>query len=468
MKTKTKLTGGLLLGMVLSAVCLIAVAKPSSAPNDNDKLNQSIALFKQGKYAEAHAALTNLPANSPVHGQAKAYDALCRYAQGDQKKFLSTLESPEIQTVALPDDVREDLDFKQIDALMYYRKFEEALAKAEKFTRQHANSPRVGAMAEYQLAGLYEKGMKKMAESVQSRTLGDVAEADRRLHEGQDNLGQFLKLTANGQMDSYQSLTDRDLSAEVVKTMAALGGEDEAVKMVPTAKREDMALSLVLLHKKIDSDADATIGRMTNFLGQFPKSKHNKRLMYEMANVAVEEGYRLTWKAKQGKAVRYLDMARDLFSGMTADKEAGISDYDVMESKIGAMRVFYAKQDYAGLSNWVAQIITNLPSGDKQWLSIKLYDAAGLACQNKAAESAKELDELLAIGFKGNPSYDGPLVSAAEWRIRVAKMTGDEVTVQRIVQLVQNSNCYDSLKRTFATDYKQLATSTDPLKLLSK
>ena len=114
---------------------------------------------------------------------------------------------------------------------------------------------------------------------------------------------------------------------------------------------------------------------MTNFLVQFPKTKHSKRVMFGMANVALEEGWRLAWQSKPDKAATYLDMARGLFSGVAVDKEADMTDLEVIESRIGTVRAFYAKQDYAGLTNWVTQIVANLPAGEKYWLVFKLYDA---------------------------------------------------------------------------------------------
>lgn len=98
-------------------------------------------------------------------------------------------------------------------------------------------------------------------------------------------------------------------------------------------------------------------------------------------------------------------------------------------------------------------------------MAIKLYDAAGLACQSKLTEAATELDELLAIGFKNHPSYDGLLISAAEWRIRVAKKAGDEAVISRVFEMVQNSDCYGSLKRTFE---KQFGTLLAEPNLISK
>ncbi len=250
--------------------------------------------------------------------------------------------------------------------------------------------------------------------------------------------------------------------------MTALGGEQEVLELAGPAEREATALAILQLCIKTKPEAvDENLRRMTNLLSEFPNDRRGPRVWYEMANATLEWGWRVHFfdykKFKRGAATPYFDQAQELFSGVVTDNEAGVADADVMEARKGIMRVYYAKQDWAGLSNWVTQNVTNLPAGSKDWLSFKLYDAAGLACQWKFEEAANELEALLATGFKGNPSYDGQLVSAAKWRVRVAKQTGDEATIQRMAKLVEESNCYGSLKRSFAKDFKEIVAQPHPL-----
>ncbi len=463
MKSETKLVSCLLLGLAMSAVCFMAVGNPSDAPDDTDKLNQGITLLKQGRIGEARAVLTNLPASSPVRGQAKAYLALSRYAEGDHKKFLSSAKSPEVMAAVLPEEVREDLDYKQIDSLMFFRKFDEVLPKAEQFARQHANSPRAESVVEYQLASFYERGMKKLAEAAQLKSRDDTEGSAFRLREGEDNLGQFLKLAADRERENYQTLTDRDFQGEVVQTMTALGGEAEASKLVAPADREKSALVLVRLHKKIDTDANANLRRMTNFLNDFPDSKFRSRILLDMADVSLNEAQRLAFKeGRRDEAAPHLEMAHRLFSGVVEDKEAGVLIADVQEAQEKMLMVYCQERDYASLSSWAAQLTTNAPVGSRMWLAAKLYDAYGLVYQKRLTEAATELEEILATGFKGIPTSDGLLFSAAQWRIQVAKRTKDEATVRRIAKEVQDSGCYDSLKRKFASDYKKFFAQPEP------
>jgi hypothetical protein len=458
MKPKNKIAMTLLLGLAMAAACYLAYARPVTKTSDDeaDKLHQGIALFKAGRVTEARTVLTNLPATSAWHGQAKAYLALCRYAQGDHKKFLDSVKSPAVQAAVLPEDVREDLDYKQMDSLMYFRKFDEVLPLTEQFARQHPDSPRVAAMAEYQLASLYERGMKKLAEAAQLKSQGDTNGAVNRLRAGEDNLGQYLQLAADGQRDSYEVLTARNLQEEVMQALTALGGEAEAQKLVTFAGQEKAAFALVRLHQKIDADADANLRRMTNFLNDFPSSKYCPRVLYDMADVALKEAQRLAYRERRrDEAAPHLAMAHRLFSSVVEDKEAGVMAADVQEAREQMLNIYLQEKDYASLSRLAAQLTNDTPVGSRTWLGARLYDAYGLVYQKKYDEAATELDEILATGFKGVPTADGLLISAAQWRIQVAKHTKDETVSQRIAEQVQNSNCYDSLKRTFANDYKR-------------
>jgi len=169
-------------------------------------------------------------------------------------------------------------------------------------------------------------------------------------------------------------------------------------------------------------------------------------------------------EGKRSEAAPYLIKAQGLFSGVAEDKTSGISELDVQESRVGLLRIYYAQKDWASLSTLSSQMVTNLtPGGKKDWLVTKLYDAAGLSCQMRLTEAASELDELLAFGFKNNPSYDGILVSAAEWRIRVAMQAGDVAMARQVAQLVQNSACYNSIKRTFVNQFGTLLAQPGPI-----
>jgi len=244
-----------------------------------------------------------------------------------------------------------------------------------------------------------------------------------------------------------------------VQAHTALGNEAGIMQSLTPADKEVAALQNLQLHCKLQPRAvNDHLQRMTNFLNEFPNSKYHPRVRYELGEAVLDEAWRLTFEdRKRSNAAPYLEIAQNLLSGVVAvDKEAGVAEADVLEARSGIMRIYYARRDYVTLAGWTANIITNSPPGGKKWLSAKLYGAVGLIHQGKHAEAAAELDEILATGFKGNPSYDGPLVSAAGWRIRVANHTGDEATARRVAQQVVNSECYNSFKRTFVKKFGTL------------
>lgn len=455
MKIKSFKTGLLACGLVV----LATVHAP--AGDSNTKLDEAVGLMNNHRPKEARAVLATVDKADPVFATAKGLDALY---QLDKKQFYDRMRTQELATAEWPEAVREDLDFKNIDTLLFYRKFEELLPKIGEFSDLHAGSPRAEMMVEYQLAALYERGMKNLRDATFTRAgkgKDDAANTAERMQAGQDNLEQFLKLAAEGDRNNYQTLTNRDLAAEVVKAMTALGGEKEALNQVPVAEREDMALALVQLHNKIDADAaGANLQRMTNFLNDFPESKYRPRVLYEMADFALKEAQRFAFKERDPvKAAPYLEMAHNVFSHVVEDKKAGVLASDVQEAREKMLMVYLQEEDYTTLSRWAAQLVTNTPVGSRMWLAAKLYDAYGLVYQKKFGEAAVELDEILATGFKGIPTSDGLLVSAAQWRMQVARHTKDEATMSRIAEQVQNSNCYTSLKRTFMSDYKKLFQS---------
>lgn len=444
---------------VAMGLALFAFAQTSG--NSSDRLETAAALLQAGNVQEARAMLATVNSNDAAYPTARGLDALCLYQQ-DKLKFMEVMRAPEMETMDLPQELREELDYNQIDALFFYRKFEAVLPKLDGFAARHTNSAKLPAVTEYQSAALYERGMKKLTESGFLRSRGDVAGAEKRLREGQENLGQFIRLSAGGQRDGYQTLKKRDAQAELVKALTALGGEDEVLKQAGPTDREATVLAILQLSIKTKPEAvDENLRRMTNFLTEFPNNKRAPRVKYDMANTSFEKGWQMHFfeskNLRRGAAIPYLSKAQSLFSRVVADKEAGIDERDVMEARKSIMRIYYARQDWNALSKCVARNLAKLPAGDKDWLSFKLYYAAGLACQKgKSAEATKELEEMLVIGFKGNPTYDGPLVSAAEWRIRVAKQSGDQPTVQRVKELVEQSNCYDSVRRSFVTNFAGL------------
>jgi hypothetical protein len=273
-------------------------------------------------------------------------------------------------------------------------------------------------------------------------------------------------------------LPKRSLRYDLWAARIILGDGTAALEEIPgqdAASREKFSLLRALLYPKIQpGNAGENLQRMSDFLEEFPESRSRPRMEFEMADVALCEGERLaqqaeaasragdaeTATAKRDSAAPYLNRAHELFSRVDEDQEAGIVEADVRESRVGMLRVFFAQEDWPSLAKWKDQLIANSP-GEKGRLVAKLYYGVGLVRQGKLTEAAGELDEVLAIGFRNTPSYDGLLVSAAEWRIHVARLTGDEASARRVAQQVQSSDCVNSLKRTFLKQFGILIAQPD-------
>jgi len=434
-------------------------------------LNQALTLLEASNFNEARSALATVNSQDANYPTTRGLDALCLY-QLDKRKFIDLMHKPEMVSMAFPAELSEELDFDQIDTLFFYRNFEEIMPKIREFGNRYSNSPKHAAVAEYQMASLYERGMKKVYEAC---AYGDTNVFQTRYWDGRSNLVDYLNLVSSLNQANYHFLPTRSLKEEIRKAKIALGSDNDVEAQISGADGERMAFLSVQLHQKLQpGDEDDNLRRMTNFLSNFPDTKYRQRVSFDMAGVALNRGVDIIVEAeherdpliaaeKRAAAVSYFDRTRGLYSAVQENKEAGISEADVQNSREGILRAYYMQDDWAGLSNWANHMVTNSTVGEKEWLAAKLYDAAGLIHQKRMAEAANELDEILATGFKGNPSYDGLLASAASWRINVARLTHDEVSAWRVAQQVQNSDCYDSIKRTFVKRFQQYLPQSAPI-----
>jgi hypothetical protein len=351
--------------------------------------------------------------------------------------------------------MREDLAWARIDGLFFYRKFENIFPAIEAFRNQHPASARMVAVMECEMAARFEQGLKKAIEAVRFPN----ARADERRAEGEADLGRFLSLAASRPAENYTTLSNRDLRQNLWTARVVLGEEQAAEEEIPvgdTADREKFHLLCALLHPKMHPDrADENLQRMKDFLVAYPKSPGCPKVEFDMASVALNEGIRLV--SHVGTPVKaaapYFESARLLFDRVAEDKEAGISVADVWESWDGILRSYYWDRDNAGrkdeakLMAWSEWMISMSKPGDSPWRQAKLYQGDLLISQRKYDQAAAVLDELVALGFKGNPSHDGRTSFAVKWRIAAAKRMGNEEKARQLRQWVQDSNCEDSIRR---------------------
>lgn len=457
----------LALSMACSGLVAYVVAQPATPTNPESKLSQAHFLINSGDPQAARELLTTIPKDDPEFGASRYYDALALAVAQDRLGFLKALEKLSTNAPPVPREVAPDLEAHLIEALLFHRSFEEALPRAQAFQTQHADSLHAAAVREYLLAILFERGVKKTFEACK---LEDETKFNERWAEGRSNLEQFLALATSSALTNYTVLPKRNLRDDLWAARVILGDEAAALQEISgpdLAQREKFGLLRARLYPKIQpKQASQNLHRMADFLKAFPESPNRARLELEMADVALVEGERLIKVAGRlgegseaatvrANAAAYFEFARPLFSRVVENAEAGIGASELREAREGILRAYFAQADWANLSTWAAQMLANAPE-EKEWVVVKLYHGAGLARQGKSTEAAKELDEVLAVGFKGSPSYDGMLISAARWRIRVARGSGDEATARRVVQDVQNSICLDSLKRAFLKQFETL------------
>src|SRR5207249_1484767 len=112
-------------------------------------LDDAIALLNGGQPEQAKQLIATIGQDQPDYGAAQCYNALCLYALGDYRGFLKQLDSAAVKQATIGADVREDLAFKQIDALFRYRRFEDLLPRLRAFQQAYPTSPRIRPLKEY-------------------------------------------------------------------------------------------------------------------------------------------------------------------------------------------------------------------------------------------------------------------------------------------------------------------------------
>jgi len=241
MNQKLLITGSLGLLAACLTLEISAVAQQKPVEGASDKLNQAVLLRDENKPQEARTIIATIDKADASYGAAMCCDALCLYDLNDKKGFLKALESPSIQKANISSAFKEDLEFKQIDALFYYRRFDDITPKLQAFKDTYKNSTRSGAVDEYNMALLFERGMKKTYEA---GILKDTNEFNQHWSIGRGNLVEFLSQASSFSKTNYQVLSNRTLKEEIWLARLTLGDEQALLKEIPaqTADRERMEL----------------------------------------------------------------------------------------------------------------------------------------------------------------------------------------------------------------------------------
>ena len=476
---------GLGFSLALTAAVLILVAQRSLAAT-TDSLTTAIALYQQGEVRQAQALLASIAPSDPAYGVAQAYDALCRYAlcraarTNDYRWFSDALGSPAVQQAVLPPGVREDLAFKEIDALYQSAKFQEdeALPKIAAFQTAYPTSARLSAMAEYELAARLERGMQWIYKAALVWPK-DYKNFQDRWTNGLPHLEQLVSRLRAFPTNDYATLRDRSLPEDLQVALAVLGGEPSALAQIPVRdaeRRERYGLVRVGVHQKLKPEAwQENLQMLANFeaeLQTFPASLRRSRVEYDLARLAFRAGERL-WQenagalpneaeiaaAKRAGVSRYFARVRGLVSRFVLDEAAGVGPPERAWVRQMWFASFHYEQDYVGLKAAAVAELTNSVPGELDWLRAKVFSGIALYRQTSPERdaAAKAFEEVLAYGFRNENEYDVMVADAAGWRMQLALMAGDQAKVRELLDWVQQSRCEAKAKAKFMKDRQDFA-----------
>ncbi len=122
-----------------------------------DRIQQAQLLIREGKPLEARTVLATIPETAPEFPIAKHYDALAQHEAKDRLGFLKAMEKLPAAS-GIPAELNSDLTARQIEALLFYRNFEELLPKARAFPSQYPVAAQSATVRDYLLAALFDRG----------------------------------------------------------------------------------------------------------------------------------------------------------------------------------------------------------------------------------------------------------------------------------------------------------------------
>jgi hypothetical protein len=349
------------------------------------------------------------------------------------------VQSIAVQQAAMTPEMSEALAFDEIDSLYFYRRFDLLLTETQAYLNQNPNSPRAEAVSEYAMAGLFERGLKKMRESV---ILTSTNQSNSRLSEGTTNLNQFLSLVEAFQYTNYVYLTKRSLTKDVWTSGMALGGDTtllNAIQGQGAATLEQFKLMQIALHKMLHPDQpDVNLRLMTNFVNQFPSSTNLMRVQFDIADISYPRGERLWQDANtylaagqpsaaataRALAHQYFLIERAAQLLVTTNQGLGLLSKDVLDLRDDLLSGYYLEGNYGAITNQTAAMLKEAKQGDVEWMLATIYNGMALMGQSETnmATATAGFDAVMAVGFTGQPDNDHKVLDAAGWRLNVAKM----------------------------------------------
>lgn len=462
---------GVLSRLVLTAGALSVAPLVGEEPLGGEEIyavtrgtyDKAVGLFEEEQIDEASALFAHIRESEEgmlpesVLNSARCYEALCLHSEGDYHLLMEVVEPLDLDSVAVAPEIAEGVAWAQIDGLFHFRIFEQILPAIDAFRLAYPGSDKTAALAEYELATHFERGLKKTLEGV--RLSGE--KADQRRADGRTSLEKFLSL-ANAHGQGYTLLPKRSLRGDRWSARVILG-EEEAVSAEVAAgepgDEEKFRLICALLYPRIRPDqADENLQYIAEFRADFPGSKGWPRVELEMAGIALREGERVLQASGPDAAEPYFDFAREWYGRVVQDGDSGVAaegvaEADVWDAREGMLRACFWQKDYANLTSWTEYFTTMTEPGDKRWRQAKLFDALASVWQSRLSDAVPVLDEVLAEGFTGQPGHDGVTIEAMRWRVFVAMRSGDERGVVTLVQTLRESECEASIKAPFLAEY---------------
>lgn len=458
--------------LALGTLCVYVFAQQTSSVDTTsgttDTLATAITLIDVGDPEDALGVIADIPATDPQYAVGQCYQAVALFDLDDYQAFLKQIEQPEVQNAVIAPDLRQDLAFKEIEALFHFRRLDDVVAKAQAFQTQNAGSSQLGAVSEYQMAALFERGMKKLTDVSKTQ---DTNEITLHAKDAQLTLSNFLALASN--CAGYGVLTNRALKEDVWRARIMLG--DGAVALTQISKTnvadlEKFSLLRIRLSARLHPlDWDQNFALRTNFIATFPNSTSRKRIEFDTADVcfpiakklcveadaADSAGYTQLASSKRASAQQYLQMQRSLLSGLVPDAQLGIEEWDLLELREDLLYGYYLQKDFATLTQSASSMVTNSPQGSAEWMLGTFF--TGVVAFNQSprdtATATSAFDSILAQGFRNKADHDHIVVSAAMWRVRLALNIGNIQKAREIVMWVQNSGCKKNIKADFLKQY---------------
>jgi hypothetical protein len=474
---------GVGLSLVLGAVSIPLLAQRSSAAATPDQLSAGLAIYQQGEFRLAQALFAEISPSDPAYAVAQAYDALCRYelcraaGTNDYQWFSNALQSATLQSADLAPELREDLAFKEVDALYHSGQFEgrPGFTKISAFLQAYPASSHTAAMREYELAAGLDRGMAH----VYRASTTDPANFRRNWSNAVEHLELFLSHLQAFPGSEYSILKDRSLAEDLQVALAVLGQEPAALAEISVGapdRRERYGLIRVGLHLRLNPNAwEQNLQMLAEYqaeLQTFPASSRRLRIEYDLARFALPVGEQLCAEnagavpaeaqiaeAKHAAGSRYFEAVRTVQRHAAQAQWAGIEARERAWLRQVSFATYHYEHDYAGMSAAAEAEMAQSAPGAVDWLRAKVFSGIALYRQTppQPDAAATALEDVLAFGFRDQREHDLMILEAVVWRMQLALIADDRAKVRTLFNWVKQSPCEAAIKAGFLLDRQEFA-----------